>query len=363
MRKAVIVAGNILTPLGDLQATWENLLAGKSGLTFRSLGAGAERWPLGVIEDLSGVYGSWQRLQSMFDRLLCNLPPLPEKTALFCATTKAAVDELITAESDDASGQPWQVAGYLARRLALQGRTKTVSAACVSSLIAMIQGAVHIRAGKCDHALVVGFDLLSEFVFSGFSSLKALSSTGAQPFDRRRSGLSLGDGAGWVLLSAEEQVAPGEKILAYLDSWAISCDATHITAPCRNASGLTAVLEQIGAQSSCSIGGINAHGTGTIYNDAMELLAFRKNCDAGTPLCSVKGALGHSLAAAGIVETLLSVRSLQDLLLPPTVGLAAPEESNCSLSGEGVLPLLSPSVLTCNSGFGGINAALLLTRK
>ncbi len=361
MRKVVLIDGNILTPLGDLRSTWNSLLSGRSGIIQQEFGSVTGRYPLGIIEDLPLGKSSWNRLQSMFDRLFVNLPVLPEKTLLFCATTKAAVDDVLH-EKAELHGQPWQIADYLVNLLGLTERGTTVSAACASGTLAIIQGAMRIAGGECDHALIVGIDMVTEFTLSGFDSLKALSSEGARPFDTKRNGLSLGEGAGWVLLASEDSVRSREKILASLESWSISCDATHITAPCRRASGLIAAIEIITEEASVPIGGVNAHGTGTIYNDSMELLAFDTKCQPGIPVCSVKGGLGHSLGAAGVVESLLSSLSLQHNILPPTIGLETPEESNCILSGQEPLPLLYPSILTCNSGFGGINAALFLTK-
>ena len=360
-RKVVFTAGDVLTPLGNLQETWHGLLDGRTGIVQQGFGSLTGQWPLGIIPAIPSESGSWIRLKNVFDRLFFSLPQLPQKTHLFCATTKGAVDELLE-EGGDKLGQPWQIADYLAGRFGLtEGRT-TVSAACASGTLAIIQGAMKIAAGESDHVLVVGFDLVAEFILAGFDSLKALSPEGAKPFDRSRNGLSLGDGAGWLLLEAEESVQPGTTILGSLESWAISCDATHITAPCRRASGLIAALDKLFADASVPIGGINAHGTGTIYNDAMELLAFNEKCAPGIPVCSVKGALGHSLGAAGVVEAMISLLSLQHNILPPTVGLEIPETSSCVLSGEKPLSLLYPSVVTSNSGFGGINAALLLTK-
>jgi 3-oxoacyl-(acyl-carrier-protein) synthase len=361
IRKAVLIGGDILTPLGDLHSTWDNLLSGRSGIVPQKFGSMAGRYPLGIIEKLSGEKDSWARLQAMFDRLFVNLPALSEKTLLFCATTKGAVDELLQ-EKSEVHGQPWQIADYLVNYLGLTESGTTVSAACASGALAIIQGAMRISSGECDHALIVGVDMVTEFTLSGFDSLKALSPDGARPFDMNRNGLSLGDGAGWILLASEDSVRSSDKILARLDSWAVSCDATHITAPCRRASGLIAAIDTIIEEVSVPIGGINGHGTGTVHNDAMELLAFDEMCQPGTPVCSVKGALGHSLGAAGVVEALLSSLSLEHNILPPTIGLKSPEKSSCILSGEVPLPLLSPSILTCNSGFGGINAALFLTK-
>jgi len=360
-RKVIFTAGDILTPLGNLQETWDGLLGGRTGIVQQGFGSLTGKWPLGIIETLPSDNGSWSRLQNIFDRLFVSLPQLPQKTHLFCATTKGAVDELF-GDCGHEQGQPWQIADYLTGRLGLTGSKTTVSGACASGTIAIIQGSMKIAAGDCDHVLVVGFDLVAEFILAGFDSLKALSPDGAKPFDRSRNGLSLGDGAGWILLEAEGAVQSRSSNLGSLESWAITCDATHITAPCRKASGLIAAFDKLIADSSVPIGGVNGHGTGTVYNDSMELLAFSEKCEHGVPVCSVKGALGHSLGAAGVVEAMLSLLSLQYDILPPTVGLENAEASGCVLSGAEPLSLLYPSIVTSNSGFGGINAALLLTK-
>lgn len=360
MRKVVITHGNVLTPLGDLDNTWNKLLAGESGIIHQEVESLKGSFPLGIIDGFSARLGSVARQNLVLEKLLSDLPPLPEKTQLICATTKAAVDELITG-NEGAIGQPWDLGKELVSRLSLSCKPLTVSAACASGSLATINGAMRIEAGECDQVLVVAIDLISEFVLTGFDSLKALSLSQARPFDRKRDGLSLGDGAAWLLLSAADLLDSETSELAQIDSFAVSCDATHITAPCRYGSGLKAAMKQLESKRAVAIGGINAHGTGTVFNDAMELVAFDASCVAGTPVCSVKGALGHSLGACGAVELLLSAKSIQSGVLPPTVCLQKPAETECLLSGEESLELLHPSVLTTNSGFGGINTAVLLS--
>lgn len=365
MKKVVTVAADVLTSLGDLDATWSGLLNCQSGLVSWQIDGFENKWPLGLIDGLYETIGSNQRLEILFDHLFQSLPNLSENTSLLCATTKGAVDELLDCRNPY-SGQPWHIAGQLAKRLHITGETNTISAACASGTIAIIQGAMRIAGGECENVLVVGVDLISRFVLSGFASLKALSPTGCRPFDAGRDGLSLGEGAGWVLLSSEDNVrwAPG-PMTAQLKGWGISCDAKHITAPCKNASGLIASLDQATGGLKRELGGINAHGTGTIHNDAMELVGFSKafNASPPIPVCSVKGAIGHCLGAAGVIEIALSLKSLSDNVLPPTVGLVTAADSTVALAGKSPLPLLYPSILSCNSGFGGINAAVLLEHQ
>lgn len=363
MKTVVAVGAGILTALGDLDDTWAGLTNGQSGLVLRKIDGFDNEWPIGLIDGLPETLGTNKRLDALFDRLFQNLPDLPENTTLLCATTKGAVDELLE-QGDHDFGQPWRIARQLTERLSITGEFATVSAACASGTIAIIQGAMRIAAGECENVLVVGVDLVSRFVLSGFISLKVLSTDGCKPFDVRRDGLSLGEGAGWILLSSVESSRQSPwSLTAQLAGWGIAGDASHITAPCRRASGLIATLKQVIHRSKVPIGGINAHGTGTIYNDAMELLAFKKVLDAPVPICSIKGSIGHCLGASGVIETVLSLKSLKNNILPPTVGLVEPADDTMLLSGDTSLHLGYPTVLSCNSGFGGINAAILLAQQ
>lgn len=359
MRRAAIIGGGILTPLGNLKTTWQRLLAAESAVVCRQIGS-LPPCPLAMIERLDGELGSGVRQQALFAHLQEELQPYlgnQPKTGLFIATTKAAVDELGHQQSE---GQIWQIGRELGLRLGIEA-APVISAACASGLIAVIQGAMRIVSGELEQAVIIGYDLLSEFVVGGFASLRSLCADTPRPFDRQRDGLALGEGAGWLVLSKAEE---GQISLG---GWAVCCDAAHITAPSREGVGLQAVIRQLARQANMqlplSIGGIIAHGTATLYNDAMELYVFEQLVQEKTPLCSVKGALGHSLAASGIIEVLLAWQSLKERVLPPTVGLQNAEESRCQLSGTAALPLAASSVLTTNSGFGGINAGLLLEQR
>ncbi len=358
-----LIAGDILTCAGDLDHTWSALQSGVTSLVSQKLDGFDQAWPLGIIPDLPDVYsGSNRRLDALFERLFTKLPEIRPETPLLLATTKGAADELLHSNKPY-RGQPWQIGDRLCERLSLKGGNTTVSAACASSTIALIQAALKIGTGECDQVLVVGVDLVSRFVLGGFASLKGLSPLGCRPFDRRRDGLSLGEGGGWLLLSNRKEPFNQKARIYSPTGWGITCDATHITAPCRNGSGLISAVTQAIAGAREVVGGINAHGTGTVYNDAMELTAFQKIWDTPPPICSVKGCIGHCLGAAGLIEAILSLKSLEAGTLPPTIGLAEPEAESPLISGTMAIPLLSTSILSCNSGFGGINAAILLSEN
>ncbi len=361
MRNVYITAGNILTGAGRLDSTWNHLIASQTALRVDQAQMNTE-FPLGIIPELIAPIGTAARLEELLELLFDDLPKLPQDTPLICATTKGAIDELLTDPTKE-GGQVWQLADQMGARLGLTGHTSVVSAACASGTIAAIQAAMLIKNGEYNQVLVIGFDILSHFVVGGFTSLQGLSPSPCKPFDSNRDGLSLGEGAGWLLLSSEKHHFSDSRLMpCKLESWSTSCDATHITAPCRNGSGLIRVLDHIISRSSTPIGGVNAHGTGTVYNDAMEILAFENSLPKNIPINSVKGCIGHCLGGAGCIEIALSMKSLQTGLIPPTVGLINPEESSILFSGDKPLDLLSPSVLSCNSGFGGINAAVLLSQ-
>lgn len=360
--KVYVHSGQLLTTHGDLDATWSALLSAIQPSIRQQQGFN-DAFPLAAIDELGGELGSAHRLNNLLEKLSASIPELPGNTALFVATTKAAIDEIFK-RSPAGNGQVWQVCREIENRLNINRRGICVSAACASGSIALARGAMQIAAGKCDHALIVGFDLLSNFVLAGFAGLKALSLTGCKPFDTGRDGLALGEGAAWVLLTKDSSSFNDTTNRYILADSGISCDAVHITAPCRNGSGLIRTLRQILQNEKFTPGAINGHGTGTSYNDAMELLAFKTVWPNPVPLCSVKGSIGHCLGAAGVIESVISIKSLETGYLPPTAGLSTPEpDAGDKISGTEAIALDNPSIICCNSGFGGINCALLFKRE
>jgi 3-oxoacyl-(acyl-carrier-protein) synthase len=215
--------------------------------------------------------------------------------------------------------------------------------------------------------LVIACDAVSEFVYAGFATMNALDPAGARPFDRDRQGLNLGEAAAVALLMSDDRAARERRtVLGRIAGWAASNDASHVTRPDTTGGQLARAarraMERAGVGPD-QIGFISAHGTGTGYNDAMEMAAFRSIFSA-RPVFSVKGALGHTLGAAGLVEILICLRALSEGVVPPTVGLRQPDDCASGWVTECPTPLAHEGVraaLTTNSGFGGINAALVLT--
>jgi 3-oxoacyl-[acyl-carrier-protein] synthase II len=254
---------------------------------------------------------------------------------------------------------PAVLVGKLMELLGLRGKTMAMSSACASSSAALTRAASMVRNGLAQQVLVVAADAVSEFVYSGFSSLLSLSAGPARPFDRDRCGLTLGEAAGYALVTAG---GVGTEIVG----WGSTTDAIHMTAPDRNARGLIRAIEKATAMAGISatdIGLIAAHGTATVYSDAMEMTAFRATMSAARPVFSIKGAIGHTLAAAGLTQILVARRALEEGIAPPTVGCEIADELATGWASSSAVPLGNSKIaLSTNSGFGGVNTAVVLAK-
>lgn len=362
-----------VTALGsNLEELWEGLILGKTAIQP------VQRFPVSnyrssfaaCIEDISAL-DKCSMTHDLLNRLAPQVQDVPPDATLITATTKAGIDNLekfkrgTEADKDDIllSSIPETVSATFG----LRDAGFNISAACASSSIAVARAAALIRNERVDAVFVCCLDLVTEFVFSGFSALGALSASPARPFDENRSGLTLGEGAASILLMSEMRARrEARPILGQIAGWGISGDAFHLTAPARDGCGLirairkALVISQIDVE---EISTICAHGTGTIHNDSMELAAFHSIFGARKPsVYSVKGAIGHTLGAAGGIEVAIGVKSLREGFIPPTAGLISPEEG-----AEGMVSSLSREfdgdyLLTTNSGFGGVNSAVILKR-
>jgi 3-oxoacyl-(acyl-carrier-protein) synthase len=205
-------------------------------------------------------------------------------------------------------------------------------------------------------------DITSEFVTAGFMSLGAVSRTITRPYDELRDGMLLGEGAGVLLLSLESSHNTLGRLLAARES----CDAAHITAPDLSGEQLSALIIDTLREAGIApkdIGGIIGHGTGTLYNDQSEIAAISKvfGCEAAAPpLVSIKGNIGHTLAASGVLQIVYGLSFLQRALLPPQAGLRKPAADAEAFVSPKAQKLRTPCLLSLNVGFGGLNSALLL---
>jgi 3-oxoacyl-(acyl-carrier-protein) synthase len=256
-------------------------------------------------------------------------------------------------------GSPRRLASRLQAALGLGGPVAAVSCACSSGLSAIALAARWIEGGRVEAALVVGVDVLSAFVLRGFSSLLALDPGRCRPFDAARRGLSLGEGAGALLLGHAEDGA------AWVAGWGESNDANHVTGPSRDGVGLSLAAGRALARAGLApeeIGFIHLHGTGTRYNDASEALAMEQVFGGGTPpAVGTKANTGHTLGAAGLLESLVALGCLERGLLPANLGLEEPDVASALDLTRGPRSLEGPrAALKVCAGFGGIDTAIVL---
>ncbi len=366
-----VVAHDMITAFGrGLPATWNGLLEGRVAFsTIEHFGCENFGSRLAALAPLSASGPS--RLWALLEPLLLDLAPrVPAGCEVLLATTTGEVDRLerhvAHGEGRADDSRPEVLLERIRERLERPGPGRIVSAACASSTVALALAAEDVEHGRCPAALVVAGDAVTEFVYSGFASLLALDPEGARPFDRHRHGLTLGEGSAVALLMHERRAREsGHPVLGTVAGWGASCDANHMTGPARDGSGLARAIRTAldrAAQAVDGIGSISAHGTGTPFNDAMELRAFRSALgEALPPVYSVKGALGHTLGAAGLVEAIIGLESLRRGQVPPSANLREPDnDAQGVVCTEARPQSKEAAVLSTNSGFGGINAAVVL---
>ncbi len=260
----------------------------------------------------------------------------------------------------DAPGPP-PILATAARQLAdaagVAGPSYCVSTACSSGLVAIIESAILIKSGQMKRVLACGADMASSFVRDGFAALKAISPTVCRPFDLRRDGLRLGSAAAACMVDAGYT----GMILA---GFGMANDAVHMTAPDRAARGLMQAITQaleLAKLTPNDIDVIMPHGTGTRYNDAMEATALTALFPHAPAITAIKGLIGHTLGAAGLIETCAAVRMLEEQMVPPVVGLEQSEYEQLNLVCGQPRKIKIRYVLKTASGFGGGNAAIVLS--
>ena len=379
----VIVGAGAITPIGsDLDAFWSGLVTGSDGISL------IERFPVGdlrvrrggEIKKLSlpdgaspdGCRASGLLGAAAADLLArTSLDAAPARRAIVVGTALGGVEELERALGPDRTARRAAGAFYdspahaLARRLDARGPVLTVSTACASGATAIGVGADLLRDDRADLVVAGGYDVLCRFVMRGFDVLRSLTRERVRPFDRRRSGLLLGEGAALVLL-ARETDAPHER-LGRLLGHASASDGSHIAAPDPDGRGLEAAIRAAMRQAGVTAGDVDfvsAHGTATPLNDRIETGVLKRVLGARAgqiPLNSIKGGLGHTMGAAAALEAIMCLLASRHGTIPHTLGLEEPDPE-CDLdyvplSPRAARPRLS---LSTSAGFGGCNAALVV---
>ncbi|MFO0793632.1 MAG: beta-ketoacyl-[acyl-carrier-protein] synthase family protein [Candidatus Brocadiaceae bacterium] len=253
----------------------------------------------------------------------------------------------------------------LFKEFELKGDFSVFSNACASGTNAIGHAFNTIRCGAYDVAICGGYDTMSEFTFAGFNSLMAITSTLCRPFDKRRDGLVLGEGSGILIAEElEHALKRNAHILCEIIGYGESSDAYHMTSPDPSgkhaAEAIGMALQDAG---NPEIDYINAHGTGTKYNDLMETRAIGISFGERAkeiPVSSIKPMVGHILGGAGAVEAIVSILSIIHKTLPPNINYNSPDpECNLNIITEAV-PRDIKTVLSNSFGFGGSNAAIII---
>ncbi len=332
-RTTYILADNIISPLGFTTGeNFERLRNMETGIKYLPE---SHLYPTGIhagvideqqIEErFAAVMAKepYTRLEKLailsINSLLqsCNkIDITSDKTLIILSTTKGNIELLAPNSRPEINRDRihlWQAASAIGRFFNNPVRQLVVSNACISGVLAIITAKRLLEAGMYDTAIVVGVDVLTPFVVSGFKAFKAVSEQIARPYDADRDGISLGEACGSIALTTDKQLIDSQPIIK-VSGGASSNDANHISGPSRTGDGLLLAINKTLADAgvaAADVDYISGHGTATVFNDEMESMAV---ADAGlstTPINSLKSYFGHTLGAAGVVEAIVGLQSMR----------------------------------------------------
>lgn len=362
---AYIIADNIISPLGETsEENYLSVKAGRSGI--RAYEPGTCNIPEGfyaslLFEDFETLaLRSAQKAIANAQKTIGNaqLELKGKRTAFILSSTKGNIEENISLADS---------AQRIATQLGIDAKPIVVCNACISGLSALILGNRLIDSGLYDAAIVCGCDTPRQFILSGFQSLKALSPEPCRPFDMERMGLNLGEAAATLILSKN----PIQGNSWRMGDGFIRNDAFHISTPSKTADGLYLSLQRTlesytkEISSTCKqidmkahLAFINAHGTATLFNDQMESVAIGRAGLSDLPANAYKSFWGHTMGAAGILETIISMKAIDDDTILGTRGF-----SELGVSGKMNIcvenrPTDKKGFIKMLSGFGGCNATI-----
>ena len=362
-----VLSDNIISPLGF--TTRENYLALKSGKT--SLCLHDNLW--GLPEPVcASLFSESQRKELLTEGLtffeslaVASVKDALKKTtfditsqrvAFVLASTKGNIQEL---EHGGVRVNLAESAQVISQRVGVTTMPIVVCNACISSTSAQVLALRLIESGTYDYVIVNGTDCLNKFVVAGFSSLKAVSPEPCRPFDMDRTGLNLGEASATMVLGRAD--AEHADTTWNIVGGAVRNDADHISNPSKTAEGCSRTIKTLSCEAS-ELSLVSVHGTATLYNDQMEAVALQRNNLSEVPTLALKGFLGHTMGAAGILETIISLCCIEDGKTLPSKGFeelgvsAKVNISNAPIETKG------HTLLKIISGFGGCNAALLLSK-
>jgi 3-oxoacyl-[acyl-carrier-protein] synthase-1 len=369
MRNVYVVADNIFSPIGKNTFTnMEALKKDRSGIQLCKNDISPEPFYASLFsqEDKTGEESitAFERivLKSALDAMqYVAFNPEDKKNGFILSSTKGNISLIENLPGETIPENRLSLntsAGIIAKNLGFTAEPLVVSHACISGLLAIITGMRLIQSGIYENLVISGGDLISSFIYSGFQSFQAISPSPCRPFDAARDGISLGESAATVILSSNK--SPDAVLLA---GGSVSNDANHISGPSRTGEELFLAISRALKQAATSpdeIDFISAHGTATRYNDEMEAKAFHLASLNEIPANSLKGYYGHTLGAAGILESIVTIHSMKANIILPTFGYKTPgTEMPVNIVKELKNAKLNKCLKTA-SGFGGCNAALIM---
>ena len=374
MTEIFVSSDNILSPLG--LTTAENFLQLKQNVSGIKLhhGNGMSELPFQAALFADGSFAGNEKytkfeslLIASISDALCksNVDPADKKTVLILSSTKGNISLLETEAPSDLLNERISLntsALLVADHFQFANQPVIISNACISGLLAILTGMRLIQSGRYEHAVVAGADVISKFVLSGFQSFQAVSQLPCKPFDAARDGINLGEGAGTMIISSNKEYSCGIKI----SGGSVSNDANHISGPSRTGEELSLAINkamQVSGLSTKDIGFISAHGTATLFNDEMEAKAIGLSGLQDVPVNSLKGYYGHTLGAAGLIESIISIQSVKENLVLPTKGFVSPGVSQTVNVCSSLYPSTASHFLKTASGFGGCNAAMVFSKQ
>ncbi|HMG82848.1 MAG TPA: beta-ketoacyl synthase N-terminal-like domain-containing protein [Ferruginibacter sp.] len=372
MTDVFIVSDNILSPLGaTTEANFAQLKKVSSGIRLHNdTKISPEPFHASLFNNFqSNNKGTKfeQLLIGSIDDAIKNsgLNSKDKNTLLIISSTKGNIS-LLETEGDSPALKDKIALHHSAKLVAAHfgfvHQPVVVSNACISGLLALLTGMRLIQSGQYQNIVVAGADVISKFVLSGFQSFQAISKEACKPFDAARDGINLGEGAATIILSANKKDKNDIKITG----GSVSNDANHISGPSRTGEELFQAIKkaiELAGLTAKDIDFISAHGTATIYNDEMEARAITLANMQNVPVNSLKGFYGHTLGAAGLIESVVTIQSMKENIVIPSKGYT---QSGVTNSLNITTTLQSATLNNClktASGFGGCNAALVFSKQ
>lgn len=378
MRPVYCSANNIVSPLGfNSEANTILVAQEKSGIALHSdTNLSASPFHASIIENktlteafqkintTNLVYTKLEKMMilSLQDTIAKASFSITEKTAFIISTTKGNIDVLHPKNNTFSPNRAYLSAlgNVLTSFFNFKNEPIIVSNACVSGILAVAVAKRFIQSKYYDNAFIVSGDIVSEFTISGFTSFQAISDIPCKPFSKNRKGITIGEAAASIAITAEK-TANAIQIIG--DG---SCnDANHISGPSRTGEGLyrsiQSAIKEAGITTE-NIDYISAHGTATMFNDEMEAIAFSRANLHNIPTNSLKGYYGHTLGAAGLLEAIIGMHSMKNNTLYTSLGIDELGVSKPINIIQKTAPKTIQTFLKTASGFGGCNTAVLFKK-